>query len=100
MDLFDQSCYDRKMPGGAHAPQSLEEYVGQEHTLGAGKLLRSYRGHLAISFYGPPGGQDHLGLRDFQTTKGVFHVSATTTGVAEMKNERSRSRSYGQRTIS
>ncbi|HHT90201.1 MAG TPA: replication-associated recombination protein A [Firmicutes bacterium] len=110
MDLFDQSPLRQENAPLAvrMRPESLEEYVGQEHILGAGKLLRRAISEdilRSIILYGPPGvGKTTLGYVISQTTKGVFlNVSATTTGVAELKklmNEaRDRRAFYGQRTI-
>jgi putative ATPase len=89
-------------------PESLEEYVGQEHILGDGKLLRRAISQdilRSIVLYGPPGvGKTTLGYVISKTTKGVFiNVSATTTGAAELKKlaaeARDRRAFHGQRTI-
>ena len=45
-------------------PQTLEEYVGQTHLLGEGKVLRRLIESDQISsmiFWGPGGGQNHPG---------------------------------------
>lgn len=71
-------------------PKSLAEFVGQEHILGEGKLLRRAIENDTISsliLYGPPGtGKTTLAYVISQTTKAEFQkISATTTGVAELK---------------
>jgi putative ATPase len=89
-------------------PESLEEYVGQEHILGEGKLLRRAIAEdvlRSIILYGPPGvGKTTLGYVISQTTKASFvNVSATTTGATELKRlageARDRRAFHGQRTI-
>lgn len=110
MDLFEQSELRHKDAPLAvrMRPNSLAEYIGQEHILGEGKLLRRAITEdilRSIILYGPPGvGKTTLAYVISQTTKGVFlDVSATTTGVAELKRlmEESRDRRafHGQRTI-
>ncbi|MDI9442061.1 MAG: replication-associated recombination protein A [Firmicutes bacterium] len=110
MDLFAQSeLIDKHAPLAVRMrPESLEEYVGQEHILGEGKLLyKAIKQDIlrSIILYGPPGvGKTTLAYVISQTTRGVFiTVSATTTGVAELKKlmEESRQRRayHGQRTI-
>lgn len=110
MDLFEQSpLRNENAPLAVRMrPESLEEYVGQEHILGPGKLLRRAIAEdilRSIVLYGPPGsGKTTLGYVISRTTKGVFvNVSATTTGAAELKRlaeeARDRRAFHGQRTI-
>ena len=71
-------------------PKNLEEYVGQEHVLGEGKLL--YRTIKAdrlssIILFGPPGcGKTSLARVISETTKYKFYkINAVTAGVADIK---------------
>jgi putative ATPase len=71
-------------------PRSIEEFVGQEHIIGKGKLL--YRMIKAdrissIILYGPPGtGKTSLARIIAATTKSGFEkLNAVTAGVADIK---------------
>lgn len=72
------------------SPKTLEEFVGQEHIVGKGKLL--YRMIKAdritpIILYGPPGtGKTSLARIIAATTKSNFErLNAVTAGVADIK---------------
>lgn len=62
-DLFDHAMQDRmsrEAPLAARMqPRTLDEYIGQEHIVGEGKLLRraieSDRLFSSILLWGPPG---------------------------------------------
>ena len=71
-------------------PKTLEEYVGQEHVLGEGKIL--YRTIKAdrlssIILFGPPGcGKTSLAKVISETTKYKFYkINAVTSGVSDIK---------------
>ena len=71
-------------------PKTLEEYEGQEHVIGPGKLL--YRTIKAdrlssIILFGPPGcGKTSLARVISETTKYKFYkINAVTAGVADIK---------------
>ena len=71
-------------------PKTLDEYVGQEHVLGEGKIL--YRTIKAdrlssIILFGPPGcGKTSLARVISETTKYKFYkINAVTAGVADIK---------------
>ena len=71
-------------------PRTLEEYVGQEHVLGKGKIL--YRTIKAdrlssIILFGPPGCEKTSLARVIsETTKYKFYkINAVTSGVADIK---------------
>lgn len=88
-------------------PETLEEYVGQTHLLGQGKVLRRLIENDQISsmiFWGPPGiGKTTLARIIANRTKSVFiDFSAVTSGIKEIRTvmeEAEHNRSYGQRTI-
>src|SRR5437868_3431995 len=89
-------------------PRTLDEFVGQEHVLGEGSVLRRAieedRVRSSI-FYGPPGsGKTTLARIVAQTTGAAFEelsaVSATVKDVREvLARARDRLGSTGQRTI-
>ena len=72
------------------SPRSLDEFVGQEHIVGQGKLLRrlieSDTLHSVI-FYGPPGtGKTALARIIANMTKSEFvSLNAVTCGIADIK---------------
>ena len=80
-------------------PKTLEEYVGQEHVIGPGKLL--YRTITAdrlssIILFGPPGcGKTSLAKVISETTKYKFYkINAVTAGVADIKRVVEETRNY------
>lgn len=71
-------------------PRTLEEFIGQEHIVGKGKLLNRMIKADRISsiiLYGPPGtGKTSLARIIANTTKSVFHkLNAVTAGVKDIK---------------
>ena len=94
MDLFEdqrRSHRERVTPLAVRMrPQTLEEFVGQEHFIGPGKLLRrmlqSDRLTSAV-FYGPPGtGKTALAHVIARMTRSHFEeVNAASVGVAEVR---------------
>ena len=80
-------------------PKTLEEYVGQEHVIGPGKLL--YRTIKAdrlssIILFGPPGcGKTSLAKVISETTKYKFYkINAVTAGVEDIKRVVEETRNY------
>ena len=80
-------------------PKTLEEYVGQEHVIGPGKLL--YRTIKAdrlssIILFGPPGcGKTSLAKVISETTKYKFYkINAVAAGVADIKRVVEETRNY------
>ncbi len=88
-------------------PESLNEYVGQEHLLGRGRVLRRMIEQDRISsmiFWGPPGvGKTTLAQIIARMTRSVFiNFSAVTSGIKEIRNVMEKAemnRQIGQRTI-
>lgn len=71
-------------------PRMLEDFIGQEHIVGKGKLLHRMIQADQISsiiLYGPPGtGKTSLARIIANTTKSVFHqLNAVTAGVKDIK---------------
>lgn len=72
------------------SPRCLDEYVGQEHILGKGKMLRRMIEADQLSsiiLFGPPGtGKTSLAkLIAHTTSSGFTRINAVTAGVAEIK---------------
>ncbi len=109
MDLFSSSVSHSEEPLAARMrPRTLDEYVGQEHILGKGRLLRRAIQADQLSsviFYGPPGtGKTTLARVIANTTESHFStLNAVLSGVKELRAEiedaRRRRELYGQRTI-
>ena len=88
-------------------PQTLDEYVGQTHLLGRGKVLRRLIESDQISsmiFWGPPGvGKTTLARIIANTTKAAFiDFSAVTSGIKEIRavmQKAEGNRQCGEKTI-
>lgn len=104
--LLGQQGMDRPLASRMR-PRTLEEFVGQEHLLGEGKILRQLIDQDRISsmiFWGPPGvgkttlariiaGRTHANFIDF---------SAVTSGIKEIREVMQRAEEnhrFGERTI-
>lgn len=104
------SLFDREMPQPLAAklrPENLEEYVGQSHLLGKGKVLRRLIEQDQVSsmiFWGPPGvGKTTLARIIANKTKSSFiDFSAVTSGIKEIRTvmeQAEKNRQYGIKTI-
>src|SRR5437764_5956513 len=94
MDLFHetrQKNLDRAAPLAARMrPRTLEEFVGQEHFLGPGKLLRRLLQADSLGsvlFYGPPGsGKTSLAHVIALHTRCRFRpLDAVASGIKELR---------------
>ena len=108
--MEQMTLFDREIPQPLAArlrPETLEEYVGQTHLLGPGKVLRRLIESDRISsmiFWGPPGvGKTTLARIIAHRTKSNFiDFSAVTSGIKEIKavmQEAENNRRFGTRTI-
>src|SRR6059036_3640009 len=93
-DLFAESRQknlDRVAPLAVRMrPRTLEEFVGQQHFLGSGKLLRRMLEAdrlMSVIFYGPPGtGKTTLAEIIANYTKSHFEqMNAAGVGVKEVR---------------
>ncbi len=88
-------------------PRTLEDFVGQEHLLGPGKMLRQLIERDQISsmiFWGPPGvGKTTLASIIAGKTRSAFiNFSAVTSGIKEIKEvmqQAEADRRRGRRTV-
>ena len=104
------TLFERKVPQPMAArlrPTTLDEYVGQTHLLGPGKVLRRLIETDQISsmiFWGPPGvGKTTLARIIAHKTKASFiDFSAVTSGIKEIRavmQQAEENRRFGERTI-
>lgn len=106
INLFDDKKQSVPLASRLRA-ETLDEYVGQKHLIGKGKLLRRLIETDNISsmiFWGPPGvGKTTLARIIAHMTKADFvEFSAVTSGIKEIKEVMSRaeqSRLMGTRTL-
>lgn len=94
MKLFDSSRIDKNSQPLAYRmrPRNLDEYIGQDHIVGPGRLLRRAIQADRLSsviFYGPPGtGKTTLARVIAETTKSHFStINAVLSGVKELREE-------------
>lgn len=111
MDLFSYRAESEpraRLLADRMRPESLEEYIGQEHLIGEGKLLRrAIEGDVvsSIILFGPPGcGKTTLAHIISKQTKGEFvrlnAVDASVKDVRDVIEKAEQNRSmYGSKSI-
>lgn len=94
MDLFDihaNNALKKEAPLAARMrPRTINEFFGQEHIVGDGKILnRAIKADKisSVIFYGPPGtGKTTLAKIISNSTKSFFvQINATTAGIKDIK---------------
>lgn len=112
MDLFEhktQELISKEAPLAARMrPRTLQEFIGQEHVIGQGRVLRKAieGGQLpSIILWGPPGsGKTTLAFIIANSTNSHFSpVSAVSAGVGDLRKiieeAKERRKLYQQKTI-
>ena len=109
MDLFSSSIDKKELPLAARMrAETLDDFIGQEHLVGKGRLLRRAIQADQLSsliFYGPPGtGKTTLAKIIARTTKSAFiTINAVLAGIKEIRDEiidaKKRLELYNKKTI-
>lgn len=91
MSIFDQAEGSAGPLASRLRPKNLDEFVGQKHLLGEGRVLRQMIDQdriCSMIFWGPPGvGKTTLARIIAGRTKAVFvDFSAVTSGIREIKD--------------
>ena len=105
--LFDERRETMTPLADRLRPETLNEYVGQEHLVGEGKILRTLIERDQISsmiFWGPPGvGKTTLARIIARRSKAEFvDFSAVTSGIREIRQvmeQAENGRKFGRRTF-
>ncbi len=106
-DLFEQNANKKAPLADRMRPRALEEFTGQQHIVGKGKLLRRAIETDSLTssiFFGPPGsGKTALAYVIANTTGAAFEkLNAVTSGVKDVRviieEAESRLKLYGKYT--
>lgn len=97
--LFSMSRGLREPLASRMRPRNLDEYIGQDHIVGKGRLLRRAIAAdqlTSVIFYGPPGtGKTTLARVIANHTKSNFiTLNAVLTGVADIRNSIKQAEDY------
>lgn len=107
-DLFDSTQKNTEPLAARMRPRNLDEYIGQDHIVGKGRLLRRAIAAdqlTSVIFYGPPGsGKTTLARVIANHTKSNFlTLNAVLTGVSDIRDSIKKAEDfyklYGRRTI-
>lgn len=107
-NLFNSSANSREPLASRMRPRNLNEYIGQDHIVGKGRLLRRAIAAdqlTSVIFYGPPGsGKTTLARVIANHTKSNFiTLNAVLTGVADIRSSIKQAEDffhlYSRRTI-
>lgn len=105
--LFENLHNDKKPLAERMRPTSMDDFVGQKHILGQGKLLRRLieaNRVPSVIFYGPPGtGKTTLaGIIAEKSNSQFVKLNAISSGVADVKEVMAKAKQdfeiYGKRT--
>lgn len=108
MTLFDNEIRNISVPLASRVrPKNLDQFVGQQHLIGQGKILRRMIQTDQVTsmiFWGPPGvGKTTLaGIIAEKTKANFINFSAVTSGIKEIKEvmqQAENSRRIGMKTI-
>ncbi|OEF98935.1 AAA family ATPase [Vulcanibacillus modesticaldus] len=108
MDIFSDQAIKYAPLADRFRPRNIDEYIGQKHIIGKGKLLRraiEADRLSSIILYGPPGtGKTSLAYVISQVTSSEFiRLNAVSTGVKEVREIIEKAKDnlalYGKKTI-
>lgn len=107
LSLFDAAPAASQPLAARLRPETLEEFVGQQHLIGPGRVLRRLIESDQVAsmiFWGPPGvGKTTLARIIARRTKAAFiDFSAVTSGIKEIRavmQQADDNRRFGERTI-